>query len=388
MYLKNLSIILCSLVLSACADSNQLKVDQVQTSNLFYDKVFEQASEVAIESEQEIYKLDAEMRAFVSESLLRVVDPHERAKYLLVKLFNKSPESLRYRTGANLIAADTFRQNTANCLSLTILAYALANEAQLNIRFQEVEIPEYWVREGEYNMLTGHVNLKVSGQKSKSMELTWDTRELIIDFDPYSTKQHFSKKIISKKRVTAMFYNNKGAQEIVAGDLNTAYAYLKAAINTDPDFSAAWGNLGLLYRKVGLNQFAEQTYLMALQKDAKNYNTWTNLSILLASQGNQQQANKINLYLDTVRLDNPYYHALLGDEAYHRGDYKIALKHYKKAKKMNDKEDVFYFGLAKVHYRLGNYDASQFNLNKAKKYANFVEDREKYQNKLDLLSKL
>ncbi len=60
-----------------------------------------------------------------------------------------------------MTAAQAYHSKSANCMSLTIMAYAMATHAGMNVAFQEVDIPEYWVRNGKYSLLTGHVNLLV-----------------------------------------------------------------------------------------------------------------------------------------------------------------------------------------------------------------------------------
>ena len=375
------------MILTACS-VNQTEQVNVDTSNLLYDDAFPKHLNYSLETEKQIYELDDEMYRFVHSRLLFEEDPYTRARLLLTKLFHRSPEDLRYQNGANLTAQQAFHQNTANCLSLTILAYTLAKEANLQVKFQEVLIPEYWIREGSYNMLTGHVNLKIVGDMKTPYKIVWGKKETVIDFDPYSVKKHFPKNTITKDRVTAMFYNNKGAQALVKNNYNLAYAYFKAAIKQEPDFSPVWGNLGLLYKKVGLISYAEQAYLASVNFNIKNYNAWNNLAILVTEQEKYDEATKIYSFIHKARMKNPYYHALLGEEAFYNGDYRLSISHYKKAKKMADKEHEFYFGLARSYYKLGDYKQSEYYLIKAKRYAHFKDIEDKYQNKLNLLSKL
>ncbi|WOH38390.1 hypothetical protein RI844_03915 [Thalassotalea fonticola] len=378
-----------SMLLSACSSHpEQATLVDIDTSNLLYDDAFPTHSNFSIETEKQIYALDDVMQKFVSSRLLHEEDPYKRARLLLKKLFHRSPEDLRYQNGANLTAQQAFHQNTANCLSLTILAYTLAKKANLKIEFQEVLIPEYWVRDGNYNLLTGHVNIKVVGNLKTTNTIVWGNKETVIDFDPYNVKKHFPKNLISKSRVTAMFYNNKGAQALVRSEYDLAYAYFKASIEQEPNFSPVWGNLGLLYKTVGLKGYGEQAYFASVNFNYKNYNAWNNLAILMSEQNRHEEAKQIYSFIHKARMKNPYYHALLGEEAYYNGDYKVAIEHYKKAKSMTDKEHEFYFGLAKSFYKLGNYKKSEFYLLKAKRYANFKDIEDKYQHKLNLLSRL
>lgn len=383
-----ISIVLFTVgILSACTSMEQEK-NNVDHLVLLNDNVFPEHKNFTIETQEQIYAIDKDMKSFAYNVLLKEPDPYKRSKLLLKNLFHRSDEDIRYENGANLTAIQAYHKNTANCLSLTILAYALAEEGHLDVNFQEVLIPEYWIRQGDFSLLTGHVNLKVLGHRKEPNRIVMARKETVIDFDPYSVKKSFPKNTISKDRVTAMFYNNKGAQALVRNEYNLAYAYFKASIIQEPTFSPVWGNLGLLYKKIGMFTYSEQAYLASVNYNLKNYNAWNNLAILLSNQGRMDEVRKIESYILKARLANPYYHGLLGDEAFYQGDYLTSIRHYKRAKKMMPKEHEFYFGLARSFYKLGDVKTSEYYLNKARKNAKFKDVEEKYSNKLNLFTRL
>ena len=355
---------------------------------LYIDKAFTQYQSFEVPTEEEIFALDESMKEFVTNRLIGEEDPYIRSTILLEKLFSRTTDNLQYRNGANLTASQAFKRYEANCLSLTILAYALAREANLEVKFQEILIPEYWVREGNYNLLTRHVNLKVVGDSNTPYKVVWGHKNTIIDFDPYTTKKHFRKKTITRDRIVAMFYNNIGAQALAIGEYDKAYAYFKASLTKDEEYSAAWSNLGYLYKSVGLDMVAEQAYLTAVNYNHTNFNAWNNLEILVKSQGRIKESESIKEYLYSNRVKNAYYHALLGEESYYNGNYQQSIKHYNKAKRLEPDEHEFYFGLSRSFYMLGDYDKAESNMAKAQSKADFKDIKEKYQNKLNLLSKL
>ncbi|TLU66196.1 tetratricopeptide repeat protein [Thalassotalea litorea] len=377
-----------ALLVSACNTVPKVESNKMPTSLLIHQDSFPGHKSINVESEREIYALNQEMQEFVHYNLLRIEDPKQRAEALLSKLFKRSATGLLYNQGANLTAQQTFEQQSANCLSLTILAYALAKEANLKINFQEVMIPEYWVRQGSFNMLSRHVNLVVVGDDRSRFQTIWGQQATTIDFDPFIVKKHFARNVISKKRVTSMFYNNLGATALTQADFPRAYAYFKAALKSDPQYSAVWGNLGYLYKIHKYENLARESYLRAITMDQANYNAWNNLGILLREIGNTEKSEEISEFITNIRSTNPYYHAVLADEAYHNGMYKKAISHYITASEMQPKEDEFYFGLAKAYLKLGEYELSERYLNKAKNNAEFPDVEEKYAQKLRLLSKL
>lgn len=217
---KSVCVLSIAALLTACnatSPSNSL-AHQAPLDNelLLKDELFPEASTLNIESQTEIFALSDEMKSLVATEIRPERKPHKKAKKLLTHIFDSNNVGLAYQSHANLTATETFNNQRANCMSLTIMAFALAEASGLDATFQDVQIPEYWVRNGEYNLLTGHVNLKIHNVKNPSVQTVWGSKNLEIDFDPFIRKKNFPKHKIDKNTVTAMFYNNKGAQSLVA----------------------------------------------------------------------------------------------------------------------------------------------------------------------------
>lgn len=385
---KKLIIIFSWLFIVSCQSTIATSDNTPIYNELYLDDEFEVDSAQSIESEEEVFALDDEMKLMVTEKLLSVRAPNKRAKRLLRHIFAKENIDLAYQSAANLTASQAYHSQTANCMSLTIMAYALAKEAGLDVKFQDVKVPEYWVRNGQYNMLTGHVNLILTEAKVPNKTVVYGRELLQIDFDPDIYKKSFPKKVITKNTVLAMFYNNKGAHALVDQNYQLSYKYLKQATLVDPSFSSAWGNLGILYKLNDLTDFAEKTYRHAIELDNDNLTALTNLSLLLEDNNNLEQARKIEKMLHDKRIKNPYYHALLADEAFFRGDNQKALKHYKRAIRMDNKVHEFYFGIAKVYYALNRIERAENAMNKAIAYNRASAIESQYLAKLNFLKDL
>ncbi len=359
-------LIVLMLLISACQTTPTFTLSPVKPiDNVYLDQAFIGHDLVAVESEQEIFALDDEMKALVTNKLLRVSDIRQRSVMLLEHIFETENINLQYQGGANLTASQTYHQGQANCMSLTIMAYSLAKAAKLNVNFQNVQVPEYWQRNGDMNMLTGHVNLVIKKRENPNKIILLSNEVLEIDFDPYVAKKSFPRKVITKNEVLAMFYNNKGAQALAKKDYTNAYRYIKAATLADNSFSSAWGNLGVLYKVTGHNEHALFTYHKAVALNKNNNTAMNNLSILLRKQGEHDLAEKIELSILRKRINNPYYYALLADESLQKGNIEFALLHYQKAIHLDDRIDEFYHGLAKVYYAMDNYSAARRALKKA-----------------------
>ena len=318
--------------------------------DLYLDKPFYSPPPLHIETEQEVFALDDAMRAMVQKKLVNNFTAHQKARILLEHLFNDENIALTYAGNANITASQAYHNKVANCMSLTIMAYALAEEAGLNVSFQEVSVPEYWVRNGQYNLLTGHVNLLVKESNKINRSLIWGEKDTRIDFDPFIAKKNFPSRTIQKHTLLAMFYNNKGAEEMMNQNYHHAYGYLKKATLVDNQLSSAWGNLGILYKLNGHKEIAENTYRHAIALKSNNLTSLGNLALLLNKQGRANEAAPIEAFIHKTRIKNPYYHALLANEAFFEKAYPQALRHYKKAIQLDDEQHEFYFGLAKIYY--------------------------------------
>lgn len=365
--LKPMCIGCVIMALAACQSTETTTYQQeITPTDLYVDDAFSGYDKIVVETEEDVFAIDDEMRAMVKSKLRPHKSTRQRATILLEHIFESENINLQYQGGANLTARETYHSSMANCMSLTIMAYALAKEGGLDVQFQDVEVPEYWQRNGQYNMLTGHVNLVVKRKPDNPLNsITFSEAILEIDFDPYVAKKTFAKKVISKSTMLAMFYNNKAAQALAIKDYITAYAYFRAATKIDPYFSSSWGNLAILYKRNGLLPQAKAVYLTALSLDPNNNTAKENFAMLLRKEGKFAQAQALELEVLKQRVSNPYYYALLGSEAVHRGALSSAVRHYRKAIQLDSRVDEFYTGLASVHFQMGNLSAARIAMRKA-----------------------
>jgi len=373
------------LLFSCQSSSDPLDYSQVKVNSLYIDHQFTKPDLFEVESEQEIFMLDEEMIALVDTKLKSSYSPKKKAKILLDHIFSQDNIALSYTSNANVTAREAFHSQTANCMSLTIMAYALAHEAGLNVSFQQVDVPEYWVRNGQYNMLTGHVNLVIKEHPSVERDIIWGDTSTEIDFDPFVAKENFPKKVIDKNTVLAMFYNNKGANALIKQNYAVAYQYFRAAIKQDESFSPAWGNLGVLYKYTEHYPQAEKVYRHALMLNKSNLTALTNLALLLKDQNRDSEAQGIDNYLHQMRKLNPYYYSLLADEAFHQTAYKEAEKNYIKAIELDNKRHEFYFGLAKVYYKQNKIIAAKRSMKRAIRLNKTRSTNKQYIAKLNFL---
>lgn len=380
---------LLALLLVGCKVTNERQVNLKVDERVYQDKLFisEEEGLITPPTEAEIFALDQTIRNELDVLRNASEGPSETTYAIVELIFKRNDEEMLYNSHANLTAREAYHSRKANCLSLAVLAYSMANYLDLYVGFQQVEIPEYWTHQRGVSLLNNHVNIRVFAKpkrENKQFYLMWD--DIVIDFDPFSPKKKFPSTLITKDHILAMFYNNLGATAFVENNHSVAYQYFKLATQTDPSFAGAWNNLGYLYRANDNYELAMLSYENALRIDKHDLNTLNNIAVLYEHQGNTEKAAEIYAFILQERLQNPYYHRIQGDEAYSRGELEQAIAHYKDALAIDSSEHEFYFGLAKSYFALGKEEQSKRALLKAKQHATQRLDRARYDYKLSILN--
>lgn len=387
--INRLNILSVALIISlaGCQTTESIYTPSLQSNpqHLYADKLFTNFQTHTLETEHDIFALTPEMVNLINSQVRSQRSLNEKVFDLLNLIFDEQQLGVAYKNSANLTASQTFKNREANCISLTIMAYALAKEAKLDAYFQDVKVPEYWIRNGKYSLLAGHVNLVVSPAKISHFEYMFQDQKLVIDFDPYIRKNKFKAKRISKQTIMAMFYTNVAAEAMIKTKYSLAYAYLKKATQLSPSYSPAWGNLGILYKYTGELELAISTYEHAISLNNENLTAITNLAILFKKVGRKNDADIIKKKLHQLRNKNPYYHAMLAQSFLYRGDINLAILSYKKAIKLDDKQHEFYYGLAKAYSVADNNFLAQKALKKAIKLNKYPDVNNQYLAKLNLL---
>ncbi|MFT4746889.1 MAG: tetratricopeptide (TPR) repeat protein [Congregibacter sp.] len=376
--------IIVSLFFSAC-QSAIVKIPP--SEHLLYDQGFSGFAEVSIQSEQQIFHLDDIAKAFVASTLKPLDNKNAQMEALVKAIFDRSELNLLYQGDANTNANDTFHFQAANCLSLSIMTYALASEAGFNAYFQEIIIPEYWTRRAGFSLLNGHINIKILAPKQADV-FVLSSQSYQVDFDPQPLRYGFPKKVVSKQAVLSMFYNNKGADAFLNKEYVTAYAYFRKALMIKPNFDSAWVNLGILYRLSELFPQAEKAYQHALVINSDSLTALENLAYLYTFTGRNEEAEKILVKVDAQRNNNPYYHVNLGEQEMEQKHWHQALTHFRRALALDKGKHEVYFGLARAYYEIGELQQSERYFKQAKNKAGNKHDEDKYQSKLEFLSRL
>jgi tetratricopeptide (TPR) repeat protein len=227
--------------------------------------------------------------------------------------------------------------------------------------------------------------LRVSASDNPS-SIVLGTTWADVDFDPQAIRSRFPRVPVSKQSVLAMFYNNKGADALVANSYTRAYKYFKAATEVAPQLQQSWTNLGVLYRMKGELKHAENVYQHALSLDSENLTVWENLAILYRHQNRHEESKQLLASVETKRKTNPFYHFILGEQSFEDGEFAKALAHYQRAVRLDRKNHEILFGLAKAYYELGDISNAQRYLQGAVNFSPDKYSAQHYSSKLAALA--
>lgn len=304
--------------------------------------------------------------------------PQQRLQRLVALIFQPEGLGLRYDPTATLTVAETFRERQANCLSFTLLFVALARQAGLNARVQEVGQVVTWHEDQGVIYIAGHVNVG----------LRVDDREGAVDLDSHVLYDRRGPKPIPDQRALAHFYNNRGAELMAANDEVGAREHFQKALQMDPRFVSTWNNLGVLDARQGDLVAAKGDFDQALSITPGNAPALSNATSLYRRMGDDRHADQLAMRLRRVQRRDPFYHFLRAMDAERTQDYAAAIIHYRAAIRLYRDAHQFHFGLARAYFQLGNNRSAYREMERARVLGDSSPIQARYQAKLDALRRL
>ena len=134
-------------LLSGCATNHTSNFRSSEASHpnwlnsiLDYEKTLESSSPDQIEN---LFFISPAAKEWV-KGYFTQKDKHARAKALVDWMLDDSGLGLEYQLGANLNPQQALNQRQGNCLSFTMLLVTLANELDVELQYNDVDIPSAW----------------------------------------------------------------------------------------------------------------------------------------------------------------------------------------------------------------------------------------------------
>ena len=151
--LLRVGAILFAASLAGCADVPTARTSDV--TPLFHDALFKPPAQPV--DRRAIFAVDASMRRFLADEIVPQIRHEDPRQALLDALNGKL--LIDYDSEMTRTASQTFAAREGNCLSLVIMAAALAGQLDIRVTYQQVYDFDTWSRDAGFAILSQHVNL-------------------------------------------------------------------------------------------------------------------------------------------------------------------------------------------------------------------------------------
>lgn len=314
-----------------------------------------------------------DMRAFLHENVPDGVGDRRKVELILEAILEDGLQ-LSYNNFKTYTAQEAFYSREGNCMSFTSLFVALAREAGVDAKFQEVEVPPTWSQRGESWLYNLHINAVVDIPGGHQ----------VVDFSLENYSSDYRRWPLGDLEALSRYHNNLGVHWMNQGKSQKAFLHFRRSLELSDEWGFVWSNLGTLYRRAGDLAAAEAAYLKAVALDDEP-SANSNLARLYQQLDKQELAayykNRVHLF----RRKNPYYLFHLAEEAYALADYNRAATLLRTAIRRDDKDHQFHRLLGLVYTRSGDLDAARRSFRKAEALAK-GQDKARYNDKLELLA--
>ena len=290
-----------------------------------------------------------EMREWTRERVPPHVSDAERLESLMVALTQREGLAVRYEREFTGTAREVFESGEANCLSFTSLFIALARDLGIDAYYLRMRRGARYEQEGDLVVRWEHVTAG------------WDrgSERKVLEFGFIPDENYRSAVRLSDLTALAMFYSNRGAELVLAGQSRRALPWLETAVTIDPEWSHNWLNLGVARRRLGDLEGAEAAYRTGLEQDAEHLQLYANLAAVLRLRGLSDTAGELLRLLDQKSNRNPYLYLSLGDSALEGGRPAEARRFYKRALHLKSRD-------ANTQAAMGMWELAERNLEQAR----------------------
>jgi Tfp pilus assembly protein PilF len=340
---------------------------------------------------EELFALSPAMRRFLLAEFASGVGPRDTRLRLIDALY-RSPEAggrglrLMYEASHTRTAAEAFEAQAGNCLSLVMMTAAFSRQLEVAVSFQAVRTDQHYSRVGSLTLASGHVNLVLGAPPARHAAARFNQADdLIVDFLSPPELLGQRSEPLAEQTIVAMYFNNRAAELLAAGQADLAYWHAREALRHDPGFVHAANTLGVIHQRAGQPVAAEAAFRHVLAHDPHPVAALGNLVALLTGLGRVEEARAHEARLLALQPVPPFQWLRQGREALAAGDTPRALELFKRELRRQPEQDEVHFALAEAHLRLGNLVRAQHHLAQAAEFSTRRSDQTRYEDKLSQL---
>lgn len=332
--------------------------------------------------EVDILATNAEMQAFAEYSLSGNRQLAVRFKRLMSSLLRDGYFDSNYQPNETNTAAETFERKAGNCLSYTNMFIALARTAGLDARYQVVEVAPSWDGASGYLIRYTHINVLLRGVRLDKIH----GEDFTIDFNEVHPDPDDQARVVSDDYATSLYYANHSVNLFLEGRNRAAFAYMRRAIEMEPDNPDFWINLGAFYAKLEHYRAAITAYEWVLQLDRGSRGAMSGLSRAYSIVGDQERATYYEEQVRRYRDRNAYYHYAVAQTEFESERYAEALEAINTAIDLKSRNGRFFFMKGLTERMLGDIDAAQKSFRRAARHGSFSDLKRRYRDELEGVS--
>jgi len=340
--------VLVTLALGACS-----QYQPIDTAALLTEQVRQRVDRERVGAVEVPFQLDRDLSEVLDAQYKTGPGELRRVEQVLDFIFRRV--HLEYSLAPTRNAMDTYRAREGNCLSFVNLFVGVARHQRLNPFYVEVTDYQRWnYREGLV-VSRGHI---VAGMYVKGELKTYD-------FLPYRAKAYKDFKPIDDVTATAHFYNNLGAEALMAGEIDRGLELVTIAHQIAPDFVKALNNLGVAQARKGDLDGAMATYQEGLAIEPRDVALLTNLARAYQQLGRADEALATLAQVEGVNTTNPFFYIYKGELALAQGDLDSALEYMAEALRQDTELPEAHVALVKVYLAMGDLKRARHHLGRA-----------------------
>lgn len=309
-----------------------------------------------------VFAVSAEMQRYLDTAVVNLMGARGRQLALAKALDSDAQLKLDYESTYTRNAAEAFAARSGNCLSLVIMTAAFAHRMGIPVSYHTVRDEGMWSRDGDMYFSIGHVNVTLGGKPPALGSRVNDGEQITIDFMPVRDVADYKWKLLHEQTIVAMYMNNRAAESLSAGAVDTAYWYARAAILADPEFATLYNTLGVVYLRHGHPLQAARALAHGLQRDPDNTTLMSNLSTAYRRLGRTAEARELDARIARVDPNPPFAWFNRGLLAMKAGDYRSARDLFAAEVERAPNYDEFHFWLAMALVKLGETDRAREEL--------------------------
>jgi tetratricopeptide (TPR) repeat protein len=338
------------LMLGACASQ--------QPANPTPPPLLNHGSEIQV-TDVDVLELTPQMQEFLDRYILKYADMHTRMYLLMNAVTTNGVLGFDYDEALTLTSRESFENHTGNCIGFANMMIALARGAGLNAHYQEIFRRPEWSSREDTVLLIKHINVVLH-----SGGYTY-----VVDISGIKINPNMHRRIITDDHAKALYLNNIGAEALLDNDLSVAHAYLSKSIQSAPQRTDAWVNLGVVFGRNEQLDDAEMAFNRALEIDASEYAAMSNLYEVYLAQEDFESADVLQAKVERYRNNNPYYLLMLSNAALEEARFDESISLLKRAIRKKNNDHLLYFALAKTQYLSGKIAAAEGSLTRARELA-------------------